>query len=206
MEIKNSFEVARPPAETWNILLDIERIAPCMPGAELTQVVDPRTYKGKVSVRLGPVALAFVGTATFDEIDEASRRARVKAQGTDQKGRGGANAIVTFALEPIASGTRVNVSTNLNLSGSVAQYGRGSGMIQDVATQLIGQFAKSLQAMLAAQETTAAATSSESGGQAPAIPRPAPAPAAKPISGFSLMLRVLWNAIRRLFSGGRRAN
>jgi carbon monoxide dehydrogenase subunit G len=196
MEIKNSFEVARPPAEAWKILLDIERIAPCMPGAELLQVIDPQTYKGKVSVRLGPVALAFVGTAKFEEIDEAARRARVKAQGTDSKGRGGANAVVTFMLEPAGSGTRVNVETNLNLSGSVAQYGRGTGMIQDVATQLIGQFAKALAALLAQEQASA------TGNPAPGDHSAGPVAAAKPISGFSLMLRVLWNAIRRLFSPG----
>ncbi len=196
MEIKNSFEVARPPAEAWKILLDIERIAPCMPGAELLQVIDPQTYKGKVSVRLGPVALAFVGTAKFEEVDEVARRARVKAQGTDSKGRGGANAVVTFMLEPAGAGTRVNVETNLNLSGSVAQYGRGTGMIQDVATQLIGQFAAALAALLAQEQASAAGNAAARGQPA------APDAAAKPISGLSLMLRVLWNAVLRLFSPG----
>jgi carbon monoxide dehydrogenase subunit G len=176
-----------------------------MPGAELLQVVDPQTYKGKVSVRLGPVALAFVGTAKFEEIDEAAHRARVKAQGTDQKGRGGANAVVTFSLEPVPSGTRVNVVTNLNLSGSVAQYGRGTGMIQDVATQLIGQFANSLQAMLVQEKSTAGAAATPAGTTAGERSRQAAPAAATPISGFSLMLRVLWNAVLRLFSGGARS-
>jgi carbon monoxide dehydrogenase subunit G len=206
MEIKNSFEVPRPPAEAWKLLLDIERIAPCMPGAELLQVVDPQTYKGKVSVRLGPVALAFVGTAKFEEIDETAHHARVKAQGTDQKGRGGANAVVAFSLEPSPVGTRVNVVTNLNLSGSVAQYGRGTGMIQDVATQLIGQFASALQAMLAQEKSSGpgAAASPDGATAGGRAAEAAPPPAAKPISGFSLMLRVLWNALLRLFSGGSR--
>src|SRR5215472_13967723 len=90
VEIDNTFEVPLPPAEAWPVLMDIRRIAPCMPGAELTEVVDDKTYKGKVGVRLGPVALAFAGLVTFEEIDQANRRARVKAQGTDSKGRGGA--------------------------------------------------------------------------------------------------------------------
>jgi carbon monoxide dehydrogenase subunit G len=212
MDIKNSFEVPVPVDEAWKLLLDIKRIAPCMPGAELLEVVDPQTYKGKVSVRLGPVALAFVGTARFEEIDEAAHRARMKGQGSDAKGRGGASGIVTFALSPTAGGTKVDVNTNVNLSGSVAQYGRGTGMIQDVATQIIGQFANSLSAMIAHERTAqpvaaapsgAAAPAAATSGNAPSAQPSAPPPfqPAKPISGFSLMLRVLWNALRRMFGG-----
>ena len=129
MDIKNSFEVPLTVGEAWKILLNIKRIAPCMPGAELLEVIDPESYKGKVSVRLGPVALSFVGTARFEEIDEGRHRARVKGQGLDAKGRGGASGVVSFMLSPIEGGTKVDVDTNLNLSGSVAQYGRGAGMI-----------------------------------------------------------------------------
>src|SRR5262245_20841695 len=139
MEFDNSFQVPLPPAEAWKLLLDIPRIAPCLPGAELTEVVSPTTYKGKVSVRLGPVALTFAGQVTLEEIDETNHKARAKAQGTDAKGRGGANAVVDFQLEPIAGGSDVKVHTSLNLSGSVAQYGRGVGMIQALSAQLIGQ-------------------------------------------------------------------
>ena len=189
MEINNSFEVPLPPAEAWKTLMDIPRIAPCMPGAELTGIVDKDTYAGKVSVKLGPVALSFAGQVKFTEIDEAARKARVKAQGKDSKGRGGANATVDFHIEPAGSGSRVVVKTDLTLSGAVAQYGRASGMIQDVASQLIGQFANSLKQQLAPSGGTAS-------GGVQAEPR-----AAKPISGFSLMFRVLANAIRRLFGG-----
>ncbi len=170
MDLKNSFDVPLPPDRTWKVLLDIERIAPCMPGAELVEVVDPQTYKGKVSVRLGPVALSFNGIAKFVEIVEAEHRARVEAQGTDAKGRGGANAQVTFRLEPAGSGTKVTVDTQLNLSGSVAQYGRGAGMIQSVAGQLIGQFAKNLEANLEAELASTpepAPAAATSNGQAP---------------------------------------
>jgi carbon monoxide dehydrogenase subunit G len=201
MDIKNSFDVPVPVDEAWRLLLDIKRIAPCMPGAELLEVVDPKTYKGKVSVRLGPVALSFVGTARFEEIDEAAHRARVKGQGSDAKGRGGASGVVTFVLLPTDGGTKVDVSTNLNLSGSVAQYGRGTGMIQDVATQIIGQFANALRAMLAQDQTAQSAAPGSPGpvhglGETPTAPV-----APKPISGFSLMVRVLWNSLRRLFGG-----
>ena len=187
MEFDNSFEVPLSPDQAWPVLMDIRRIAPCMPGAELTEVVDEKTYKGKIGVRLGPVALTFAGTVTFEEIDNVNHRARVKAQGIDAKGRGGANATAAFRLEPSAGGSKVLVHTDLSLSGSVAQYGRGVGMIQATAAQIINQFAGNLKAQLAA---------------APAAAAP-PAPgAARPISGFALMMKVLWDAIARLFRGG----
>lgn len=191
MQFENSFDVPLPPAEAWQVLMDIERIAPCMPGAELTGKIDDRTYKGKVGVKLGPVALSFAGTANFVEIDTAAYSAVVKASGNDQKGRGGANAITTFRVQPAAGGSRVIVATDLNLSGTVAQYGRGAGMIQEVARQLIDQFAANLRGQLAARD---------SGGSASAtidatlvLPQPA-----RPISGLSLFARALWSLVQRL--------
>jgi len=203
MDIKNSFEVPLPVEEAWRTLLDIKRIAPCMPGAELLEVVDPKTYKGKVSVRLGPVALLFVGTARFEEIEEQAYRARVRAQGNDSKGRGGAIGIVTFVLSPIAGGTKVNVDTNVNLSGSVAQYGRATGIIHDVATQIIAQFSTALRAMLVHEGALSVTPVLSAAPTAPTSELDSPAPPrAKPIAGVSLMLRVLLNVLRRLFGGG----
>jgi uncharacterized protein len=193
VEFDNSFEVPLPPAQAWPMLMDIKRIAPCMPGAELTEVVDEKTYKGKIGVRLGPVSLTFAGTVTFEEIDNANHSARVKAQGTDAKGRGGANAAASFRLEATPTGSKVLVHTDLTLSGAVAQYGRGVGMIQATAAQIINQFAGNLKAQLAATPAVAAS---------PAGSAPTPPPAAKPISGFALMAKVLWDAIARLFRGG----
>lgn len=214
MQFSNTFEVPLPPAQAWAFLLDIQRIAPCMPGAELTEVVDESTYKGKVAVRLGPVALSFAGTAKFEDIDHAAHRARVKAQGSDVKGRGGANAKVSFVLEPIPEGTKVVIDTDLNLSGSVAQYGRASGMIQSVASQIIGQFAAALRGEIAKGEGIPVGARAQdavmpaAGGPAAATLAPSPAtatqpatspatpPAAKPISGLSLILRALWDSLR----------
>jgi len=196
VEFDNSFEVPLPPAEAWPVLMDIKRIAPCMPGAELTEVVDEKTYKGKIGVRLGPVALTFAGTVRFEEIDNANHSARVKAQGTDAKGRGGANATASFRVDPVAGGSKVLVHTDLALSGSVAQYGRGVGMIQATAAQIINQFAGNLKAQLAAVPTAAGAPDAVSSAS------PTPPPAAKPISGFALMAKVIWDAIVRLFRGG----
>jgi carbon monoxide dehydrogenase subunit G len=209
MEFDNSFEVPLPVGDAWNVLMDIRRIAPCMPGAELTDVVDERTYKGRIGVRLGPVALTFAGTVRFEEIDNANRTARVAAQGSDSKGRGAANAVAAFHLEPAGGGTKVLVHTNLSLSGAVAQYGRGVGIIQVTAAQIITQFANNLKAQLTREGAAAAAapppaemqpvSSPASASQLAASAQPPPPPAAKPVSGFALMAKVLWVFLKRLF-------
>src|SRR5437868_1200748 len=136
VQFENSFEVPLPPRDAWRTLLDIRKVAPCVPGASLTDVVDDKTFKGKVGVRLGPVSLSFNGTVTFEEVNAEAMFVRASARGADEKGRGGADAKVRFALEAIDGGTRVKVDTNLNLSGSVAQYGRASGIIRGVADQI----------------------------------------------------------------------
>jgi uncharacterized protein len=198
MEFDNSFEVPLPVDEAWKVLMDIRRIAPCLPGAELTDVVDDRTYKGKVGVRLGPVSLAFAGTVRFDEIDDANHRARVVAQGSDAKGRGAANATATFHLEAASGGSRVLVHTNLTLSGAVAQYGRGVGIIQMTAAQIITQFASNLKAQLGPGTAAAPATTPAVPAKAPAASA-APMPPAKPISAVALAGAVLLAWIKRLF-------
>jgi uncharacterized protein len=191
MEFDNSFDVPLPPAKAWALLMDIPRIAPCMPGAELTQIVDPQNFKGKIAVRLGPVALTFDGRVAFDSVDDVNQTARVKAQGRDAKGRGAANATAMFRIEPAAAGSKVLIHTDLTLSGAVAQYGRGVGMIQATAAQLVGQFADNLRARLAQGESVAS-------------PNAPPAPlSAKPISGLTLLVRVIWSKLAGLFSGQR---
>jgi carbon monoxide dehydrogenase subunit G len=193
MEFDNSFDVPLAPELAWAMLMDMPRIAPCMPGAELSEVVDPQNFKGKISVRLGPVALAFAGRVVFDSIDAINHTARVTAQGSDAKGRGAANASATFRIEPSGAGSKVLIHTDLMLSGAVAQYGRGAGMIQATAAQIIDQFAANLRAQLA-QQPPATAVRTQT------IPLPQ---AAKPISGLSLVTRVIWQQIVALFSGRR---
>jgi uncharacterized protein len=191
MEFDNSFDVPLPPAKAWALLMDIPRIAPCMPGAQLTEIVDPQNFKGKIAVRLGPVALTFDGRVAFESIDDANHSARVKAQGSDAKGRGAANATATFRIEPAATGSKVLIHTDLTLSGAVAQYGRGVGMIQATAAQLVGQFAGNLRAQLGQEQSV------------PSHDAPPAPPAAKPISGFSLLISVIWSRVAGLFSGRR---
>lgn len=223
MEFDNSFDVPLSPAQAWTVLMDVPRIAPCMPGAELTEIVDAQNFKGKISVRLGPVALTFAGRVQIDEIDETNHGARVKAQGSDAKGRGAANATVTFHIEPAAAGSRVMIHTDLMLSGAVAQYGRGVGMIQATAAQIIGQFASNLHTQLANEPAAVPQAPplapDEPSASPPIAPAPAPRPEpraaprtsapsavpppAKPISGLSLMARVIWQQIVALFAGRR---
>ncbi len=215
MEFDNAFDVPVPVDEAWAILMDIERIAPCVPGAELTEVVDENTYKGKISVKLGPVALTFNGQTQFEEKDGAGHRAKLKAQGTDAKGRGGAHANVGFHMEPSDSGTKVIIHTDLQLSGAVAQYGRGVGMVKDLAQQIISQFAANLEKNVIAPQAASTAppapveadAKTDTGNAAPTDAQPAPPPQqAAPVQVGSMGLTVLWNAIvrgiKRLFGGG----
>jgi uncharacterized protein len=148
MDLSNSFVVPVTPDRAWPLLLDVERIAPCLPGATLTEMVDPRSFKGRATVKVGPVSLTFDGTAKLVDVDDAARTARLEARGSDAKGRGGAQADARFALVPEGDGTRVTVQTHLVMNGAVAQYGRASGLMQEVANQLVTQFAANLAAQL----------------------------------------------------------
>jgi carbon monoxide dehydrogenase subunit G len=200
VEFDNEFEVPVPVDQAWDILMDIERIAPCVPGAELIEVVDDKTYKGKISVKLGPVALTFNGKTTFEELDAANHSAKLKAQGTDAKGRGGAHANVAFHMEPSDGGTKVIIETSLQLSGVVAQYGRGVGMVKDLSQQIIGQFAENLKNNVIGTEASAAEAddpSAANGGNT--APQNAPQPVAAPVQVGGMGLKVIWNAIKRLF-------
>jgi uncharacterized protein len=201
MKIENGFDVPLAPAEAWRVLMDIERIAPCMPGAALIETLPDQAYKGRLAVKLGPVAVSFLGTARFEAVDEAARTVRVRAQGSDEKGRGGAQAMVDFALrETVPGTTHVAIVTDLALNGAVAQYGRGAAMIQDMAQQMVGRFAANLRQQI---EATRPARSAAAGPAPPAPPPPAPppAPAAKPMSGFALVFGALWRAIKRMVTG-----
>ena len=196
MEFDNTLEVPLPPADAWKVLLDIERIARCIPGAELIEVVDENTYKGKVGVRLGPVALSLAGQARFEEIDHAQHKARMRAHGSDPKGRGSSDSVIDFRLEPAGAGTRVLIHSDVKLSGSIAQYGRGSGMIQSLASQIINQFGEALKAQLAQSPPAVAAGDAQTAAPAHAAPA---LPPVKPISGFTLLVKALWEGIVRRF-------
>jgi len=195
MKIENSFRVALPVAEAWTTLLDIPAVAPCMPGAELTAVEDERTYRGQVKVKLGPVAVAFQGRARLEEVDAAARTVRVKASGTETKGRGSAQADVTFRLQPDGTGTRVDIASDIALAGAVAQYGRAQGVIADVAQVIIDTFAENLRRQIAAREPAARPIGP---GAAPPMGA-APAPMALAEAPALSVFAVLFGLIKRWF-------
>jgi carbon monoxide dehydrogenase subunit G len=172
MQLENSFTVPVGLDDAWKVLLDIEQVAPCMPGAAL-ETVDGDDFTGLVKVKLGPISLTYKGKASFVEKDEAAHRASIDAQGKDSRGNGTAAAKVTATLTSLgAASTRVDVITDLNITGKPAQFGRG--VMVDVGNKLIGQFADTLAAKLTAGEGGAASATAAAAG-APAKTAPAPA-------------------------------
>ncbi|PRY41232.1 carbon monoxide dehydrogenase subunit G [Geodermatophilus tzadiensis] len=145
MQLENSFTVPVPVDEAWRVLLDIERIAPCMPGAALDSV-EGDSFTGRVKVKLGPINLTYQGKASFIEKDEAAHKAVIDGRGKDQRGNGTAAALITAQLKDEGSSTRVDVLTDLNITGRPAQFGRG--VMTDVGNKLLGQFADKLAAQL----------------------------------------------------------
>ena len=143
MELTNEFTVGVPVDQAWNVLTDLERIAPCMPGAQL-QEVEGDEYRGVVKVKVGPITAQYKGVAKFVERDDAAHRAVIRAEGRDTRGQGNAAATVTATLEPSGSGTHVRVETDLTITGKVAQFGRG--VLADVSGKLLDQFVESLEA------------------------------------------------------------
>ena len=142
MKIHNEFSIPLPPEEAWIVLNDVPRVARCAPGAELLEQKDDRSFAGTIAVRLGPVLLNFKGSIVYREVDEAHHRVVAEATGNETKARGSARAEVVFALSPSDEGTRVNVDTDVQLAGSIAQYGRGAAVIQNTAQVIMNQFAK----------------------------------------------------------------
>lgn len=153
MKIENSLSLSLAPDDAWQMLLDIPYVAPCLPGTELTSVVDERTFEGTVKMKLGPVSLAFQGSAVIDDVDPDSRAVRVTAKGREDRGRGTAHANVAFSLSPDGDGTRVDVVTDLQLAGSIIQYARGASVIERTAQSLVDQFAARLAQRIESGET-----------------------------------------------------
>jgi carbon monoxide dehydrogenase subunit G len=165
-KLLNEFTVARPVDETWKVLTDLERIAPCMPGAELTEI-EGDVYRGVVKVKLGAISTNFKGQASFVERDDVHHSATLKAEGRDTGGRGNANATINAVLTPVTdSSTTCRVETELHISGKVAQFGRG--IMADVSKKLIGQFADNLNAMISASPTADTAAAEAVAAEAPA--------------------------------------
>jgi len=169
VELTNEFRVGVPVEQAWEVLTDVERIAPCMPGAQL-QEIEGDEYRGIVKVKVGPITAQYKGVARFVEKDEAAHRAVLRAEGRETRGQGNANATITAQLDPDGDGTKIAVVTDLTITGRVAQFGRG--VLADVSTKLLGQFADCLETKLLAGESagegaaTAAGTDAAGGGAA----------------------------------------
>jgi carbon monoxide dehydrogenase subunit G len=142
MEITDSFRVSTPIDATWKVMLDIEGIAPCMPGAQL-QEVEGDEYRGIVKVKVGPISAQYKGTARLAEVDEANRRIVIDASGRDTRGQGNAKATIVVTMTPEGGGTKVAVATDLSITGKVAQFGRG--VLADVSSKLMGQFVENVE-------------------------------------------------------------
>jgi carbon monoxide dehydrogenase subunit G len=155
IRIETSFLVPAPVVEAWPLLIDVPRIAPCMPGAELTETLDALTYKGRAHVKVGPVQLLFSGEARLHDIDAVARTSRLSIRGSDTKGRGNVQSEMSFSAAPEGEQTRVSVAIELTLTGSVAQYGRGAGLIREICNQFTKQFAANLAAQIASGGTQA---------------------------------------------------
>lgn len=177
MRVENAFDVPVSVDEAWRLLNDVPEIVPCMPGAELVEVVGDDAWKAKLHIRLGPIALQFLADVTREQVDETAHRAVLAVKAREAKGRGSAEATIESSLAAAEAGTHVALVTELALRGAVAQYGRG--VVADVASRLTSQFAECIAAKLAT----------------PA----APPPEAPSIGGLRLVLGAFW---RSLFRGG----
>ena len=179
MDLNHEFTVNVPVDEAWNILTDVERIAPCLPGAEL-QEVEGDTYRGVVKVKVGPIQAQFKGQASFVERDDAGHRAVLKGEGRDTGGKGNASALITARMEAVsAAETKVNVSTDLTITGKVAQFGRGA--MADISDKLLSQFVENLNVLIASQPASAPATAAAPAADGAAGVRRIDGPEAKPI-------------------------
>ncbi|MBV9801212.1 MAG: SRPBCC family protein [Solirubrobacterales bacterium] len=226
MKLDQSFEVAAPIERVWKALIDVEHVAPCLPGAQITGRNDDDSYAGSFTVKIGPTTASYAGRLEMEQVDEDGHTATMQAQGNDKRGQGGAKATIVSKLSETPQGkTHVDVTTDYHITGRLARFGRG-GMIEDISERLLREFAGRLQASLegdgasgspsppAATEAPAttegtpgapvttegaAETSATAATETPPAPEmpPAPPPPSEPIQGVSLMGSVLWQRARK---------
>ncbi|TMC40727.1 MAG: carbon monoxide dehydrogenase [Chloroflexi bacterium] len=199
MQLENSFQVGAPPDKVFAYLLDINKVVGCVPGAELSEVVDPTTFKGKVKVKVGPITVAYSGTARISERDDAQRTATLTAEGRETTGPGSARASANMKVQTAGEGSLVEIVTEYHVAGRVAQFGRG--VMEDVSKRLIHDMAACIQANVEAAEEP---VPDDDVSAAVARSTPAPAPqTAKPVSAFALFWHLVKLRVARLF--GRRS-
>jgi uncharacterized protein len=212
IKVENDFVIPAPVENAWKVLIDVPRVVPCMPGSTVTEEIDAQHFRATARIKVGPVELQFRGEGEFLEIDPVAHSAKLRTKGSDAKGRGSFQAEMAFVLTPQGEETRAVVNTDITLSGSVAQYGRGAGLIKEITNQLTAQFAGNLSALIAAERVVQQASSgagmqSRTAESPPVSAQPsntveqgAPASQANtsvPISGMSLLFAALKAMVRR---------
>jgi len=166
MKLEQSFEVQAPLQRVWEALIDVERVAPCLPGASVTGRNPDGSYNGEFKVKIGPTSAAYSGKLQMEDVDEAKHSATMQAAGTDKRGQGGAKATIVSSVSEAAGGaTTVHVDTDYHITGRLARFGRG-GMIEEISNRLLGEFAGSLQGMLAGSATDEPAAAAQAQAEA----------------------------------------
>jgi hypothetical protein len=207
MQLENSFSVAAPPDRVFAYLLDVNKVAGCVPGAELSEVVDPTTFKGKVKIKVGPITVAYNGTARIADRDDSAHSATLEAEGRETTGPGSARAKAFMSVAADGSGSTVKIVTDYNVAGRVAQFGRG--VMEDVSRRLVAEMAACIKANVEAAEpasgagpgAVAAGDASAATSSASSTPSAAPAQVAtaKPVNALGLLFSVLWARVRGVF-------
>jgi carbon monoxide dehydrogenase subunit G len=196
MQLENSFTVGAPPSRVFAYLLDVNKIVGCVPGAELSEVVDPTTFKGKVKIKVGPITVAYSGTARIVDRDDANHAATLEAEGRETTGPGSARAKARMTVEADGSASVVKIVTDYNVAGRVAQFGRG--VMEDVSRRIVNDMAACIKTNVEAAEPSADAPATPSGPGAAPVATAVPA-TSKPVNAFGLLFSVFWARLRGVF-------
>jgi carbon monoxide dehydrogenase subunit G len=188
MQLENSFKVAVPPDKAWELLTDVPAVLPCMPGAELLEVIDAERWKARIQVRLGPISLQFLADITREATDVTARRAVLEVAAREAKGRGTAQATITSSVEDASGGSHVSILTDLALRGPLAQYGRI--VVAPVAEQLTEQFANCITKKLTSTTYEPAENAAQQHAATSTV-------TTKPLGGVRLLLTALWRSLIR---------
>ena len=196
MQLENSFAVSAPPDRVFAYLLDVNKVVGCVPGAELVETVDSSTFKGKVKVKVGPITVAYSGTARIADRDDAARSATLEAEGRETTGPGSARAKAHMRVEADGAGSVVKITTEYSVAGRVAQFGRG--VMEDVSRRIVNEMATCIKTNVEGGHDLPAPAPVVGGAPAAAAPTTAPA-TARPVNALTMFFQVLWAGIRRLF-------
>jgi carbon monoxide dehydrogenase subunit G len=195
MQLENSFSIGAPPDKVFAYLIDVNKVVGCVPGAELSEVVDPTTFKGKVKIKVGPITVAYSGTAKIVDRNDAQHTATLEAEGRETTGPGSARAKALMSVESDGAGSTVKIVTDYNVAGRVAQFGRG--VMEDVSRRIVNDMAACIKANVEAAEPASGGGAIAGGSGASATP--AQPMTAKPVNAVGLFFVVLWAGIRRAF-------